>query len=195
MKFVFPFIFIVTIIFGFVRGTLSDVVNSILSESGSAIELGIILAGGMAFWGGIMKICEKSGLSEKISIIFFPILKWLFKGIDKGGKAFRLIVMNITSNLLGLGNAATPLGIEAMKELKKEENSGERLSENGAVFVMLNIAYVQLLPTTTAMIRLNKGSSNPFEIIPCVIFTSSVSSIVGILAVKLTGLYGKRSKK
>ena len=102
------------------------------------------------------------------------------------------ISMNLTANLLGLGNAATPLGVAAMRELKKEERAGDAATDNMALFVVLNTASLQLIPTTTAMLRAAAGAKSPFDIIFAVWCASIVSVIAGIAAVKLFSLGGKR---
>ena len=184
MKFLFPFIFIASIVFSVFSGRLEQVTNAVLGESLNAAELFITLAASMAFWGGIMKIAEKSGFTNIIARLFKPLAKLLFPNLSTKSKAFKAIVMNLTANLLGLGNAATPLGIEAVKELSKEERSHGYATKNIITFVVMNTASIQLLPVTIATLRLSSGSSSPFDIIPCVIITSLVSVCFGIFAVK-----------
>ncbi len=185
MKILFPFMMIISVIFSFVGNTVGNLTNSILGGSENAIKLFLTLAGSMAFWNGIMNIVLKSGMVDLFGKILSPFISLIFKNLDKSRKAYKLIVMNITANLLGLGNAATPSGIEAVKELSKEENTNGYASKNTARLIVLNTASIQLFPVTVGILRLKNGSENPFEILPCVLITSLISVIVGLLAVEI----------
>ena len=149
----------------------------------------------MAIWGGIMRIAEKSGITDKMSRLFRPVAKFLFKGINPSGKAFKAITMNITANMLGLGNAATPLGLEAMHELEQEEKTKDVASRNMIMFTVINTASIQLIPTTIATLRFEHGSKSPLEILPAVIISSIASLIVGISLVFLLDNRKKGVKK
>ena len=173
MKFIFAFSVIISNIFGFFTNKAQEVTKALMTQSQNAVELSITLMGAMAFWGGIMKIAEKSGFTDVVAKLFRPLAKRLFKGLNLEGKAFKAIVMNLTANLLGLGNAATPLGIQAVKEL-----------ENMVIFIVMNTASIQLLPITVATLRLAHGAKNPFDILPAVLISSFCSAAVGILMAK-----------
>lgn len=160
---------------------MDKVSSAALSSCGDAVKLTIYLAGSMALWGGLMKICSESGLSDKIKHLLKPIIKLLFKSTD--GKAEDAISMNITSNLLGLGNAATPLGITAAKEIVRQPESIQK--RNLATLVVLNTASIQLIPSTIAAMRLEHGSGSPFDITIPIIFCSLISVFMGILTVRL----------
>ena len=185
MKIVFPLIIIISVVWSFFQNSISDVTNSILSDSEKAINLFITLTGSMAFWSGIMNIVLKSGMVKLFGKILSPVTRIIFRGLDKSKKAYGLIIMNITANLLGLGNASTPLGIAAVKELAKEEKSGGYATKNIATLVVLNTASLQLFPVTVGTLRLKNGSQSPFDILPCVLITSLISLIVGLLAINL----------
>lgn len=185
LKWIFSILIISAFISGIISGKTADVSNAVLTESVSAIELGIYLLGAMCVWGGVMRIAEKSGVTDFLSGLFSPILKLIFKGINPKGKAFSAICMNITANLLGLGNAATPFGIEAMKELEKEEKCDGVASLNMILFTVMNTASLTLVPTTIASLRLKNGSENPLEILPAVMITSAVTLIVSLLTARL----------
>lgn len=142
-----------------------------------------------------MRVAEKAKLTDALSKLFKPFLKRLFKGLDMNGKAFHAICMNITANLLGLGNAATPLGLEAMRRLEQEEKPGDTTSRNMIIFIVLNTASITLIPTTAASIRLKHGSDAPMEIFPCVLITSVCALAAGLIsAMALDGLK-KRGRK
>lgn len=185
MNWVFAIMIIVAVIFGIATGNISDVSNSILDSGSSTIQLFLILLGSMAVWGGIMRIADKAGITGKIASIFKPVAKLLFRGLDVNGRAFKAITMNITANMLGLGNAATPLGLEAMKRLEEEEKTTETASRNMIMFIILNTASIQIIPTTVATIRLSYGSKNPMDILPAVLITTLCALFVGILMVFL----------
>jgi spore maturation protein A len=151
-----------------------------------------------------MRVAQKAGLTELLAAAFRPILSRLFRGIDAKGKAMQFIVLNLTANLLGLGNASTPFGIAAMKELEKEEAAGrdagepkstlhdpESASNNMVLFVVMNTASLQLIPTTVAALRLRNGSADPMEILPAVWIVSSITLITVIIVTKaLAAVWG-----
>ena len=131
-----------------------------------------------------MRIAGASDLTGKLSRLFRPVMTLLFRHLPVDSKAAKAIVMNLTANLLGLGNAATPLGISAMKELEKISPRKGIASNEMAMLVVLNTASLQLIPTTTAALRLSNGSTAPMEILPAVWLASSVSILAGILTAK-----------
>lgn len=180
MKWVFSILMLVSIGFGIAQGNIEAVSNAALSSGKETVSLVLILMGSMAVWGGVMKVAEKSGLTDKIAYLFRPIAKLLFKGLNPEGKAFKAITMNITANMLGLGNAATPLGIEAMKQLEKEEKTTDTASRNMIMFTVINTASITLIPSTIATLRLEAGSKTPLDILPCVLIVSVACLVVGI---------------
>ena len=180
MKWVFAILIIISVISAFFTGNADGVSNSILNEGANAIQLLLFMLGGMCVWGGLMRIAEKAGITEKLSILFKPLARVIFKGLDLNGKAFKAICMNITANLLGLGNAATPLGMEAMKRLEEEEKTSDKASNNMIVFTVINTASITLIPTTIASLRLKHGAANPLDIIWGVIVTSFISITVAL---------------
>lgn len=185
-------------IYGFFKGTLGDVTSAILSEPVNAINLVIYLAGGMAFWSGLMGVAEKAGICGFISRILKLPLKIIFKDVNPAGKAFKLMSMNISANMLGLGNAATPIGIEAMKALEEEtcKTEDNEISDSMVLFAVTNTASLTIIPTTMASFRLKYGSENPFDIMPAVIF-SSIFTLTIALLVSYFGniIHGMRRKE
>lgn len=188
MKYIFAFLIILSAAAALFTGRGEELTEAVLNEPVSAVELCVYLCGGMCFWGGLMRIAEKSGLTDKISGVFAVLLSGLFRGIDKKGRAFHAICMNITANLLGLGNAATPLGIEAMKALADEENAGDTATPSMIVFTVLNTASLTLIPSTALSLRLKYGSASPMEVIPAVWITSAAALAVSVtIAAALNG--------
>lgn len=131
-----------------------------------------------------MKIAQKSGLTQALGKALSPLTKRLFKGLDLQGEAMQAVCMNMIANFLGLGNAATPLGIKAICAMKKEENA-KSATNNMVTFVVLNTASFQLIPTTVALLRMNNGAAAPFDILPAVWIASAASVTVAVACSKL----------
>lgn len=197
MNYIFIFLILFSFIFGAINGTLDKVVNSMLTSSQRAVEVSISLIGIMAFWLGVVKIAQKSGLIEIISKLISPILRLIFNELPKNSPAFSNIALNITANALGLANAATPFGIKAMKELKKEQNINnpnskpDVASNSMCLFLSMNTAGFQLVPATVIAILVAAGAKNPTEIIiPTFIVTTS-AFIFAILVAKVFSKFCK----
>ena len=150
----------------------------------SATELSLALIGIMAFWGGFMEIAEQSGITEIFSKILSPIIKPIFPELKNDKSSRRAISMNITANLLGLGNAATPLGVEAMRRMNENNPDKSRATDSMATFVVINTASVQLVPVTTAVLRAKYGSEEPMAILPTVLASSLAALLVGLIVDK-----------
>lgn len=165
-------------------GNINDVSNACINSSSDAIYFAIELCGSMAFWGGIMKIMESSGLCGKLTRLLTRPLSLLFKKDKVSEKSLSFISANLTANLLGLSNAATPLGIKAVTALKKDNPDKNKISKSTARFVLMNTASIQLIPTTIAYIRLSCGSTQPMAVIIPIIITSVCSVTAGLLAVE-----------
>lgn len=195
MKWVFGALIIVSVVVGFINGGASEVSNAALSSCGDAVTLCITLCGVICLWSGIMRVAEKSGLVRAIAAAMSPLLKRLFRGISPSGKAMQYIVLNLTANMLGLGNASTPFGITAMRELEKEEKTDAVASDNMILFVVMNTASLQIIPTTVAALRLKNGSQSPMEILPCVWAVSLACVILAVSAAKiLSRIFPYRTK-
>lgn len=171
-------------LFILIRGS-ADFTMIFADGAESAISLILSLAGIMAVWGGIMEIAERSGITEVFAKVLQPVVLRLFPGIKSDGSSKRAVVMNITANVLGLGNAATPLGIEAMKRLKKAGGDSITATNEMVTFVVINTASVQIIPATTAVLRARFGSEQPMVIMPAVLLASVCSLAVGLIADRL----------
>lgn len=185
LNFIIVFMIASAVIYGFAVGGIEEVSNAVFRSGEEAVTLTLTLVGSMAIWGGIMRVAQASGLTDKISRLMMPILVRLFKGLDKNSRALQAIAMNITANLFGLGNAATPLGIEAMKRLEQEDKTDETASKNMILFAVLNTSSVELIPATVATLRLTYGSREPMVILPCVLLVSLMSVAVCITLVNI----------
>ena len=196
MKWVMTGLILVSVIFAAFTGRMSELSSAFLDECGNAVTLAITLVGIIALWSGVMRVAQSSGLTGKIAKAAEPILSRLFRGLKKSGAAMQYITLNITANILGLGNASTPFGIAAMREIEKEEHSPapETASDNMILLTVMNTASLQLIPTTAAALRLAHGSADPMEILPCV-WISSVSALTAaLLAVSAFRHAGKRHR-
>lgn len=186
---------IISVISAFITGRFDELSEAVLNEPVNAVELCIYLCGGMCFWGGIMRVAEKSGITEGLTKLFSVLLGGLFKGLDKNGRAFRAICMNITANMLGLGNAATPLGIEAMKAIAEEEKAESTATPSMVIFTVMNTASVTLIPSTALSMRMKYGSESPLEIVIPVWITSAAALTVSLTAAVLPYIGSRQIKK
>ena len=189
----FFFSVLLSVIFSIITGKTAEVSAAALEESSHAAELSLKLLGSLCFWSGISKVAEESGLVEKFRKFLKPALLLVFPSLKNEEKALGAISMNVAANLFGLGNAATPLGIIAMKELHKISEFSSVATKEMVCFVVMNTAALQFLPTTVAAIRLANGAENPMDILPAVWFVSACSLMLGIFAAKI--FYPKGEKK
>lgn len=176
------------IIVGILNGRVDAVTQAVVDSSKSAIELSIGLLGIMCLWTGLMGVAEKSGIIRMISRAVRPILKFLFPGIPKDHPASGAIVMNLVANFLGLGNAATPLGLKAMGELQKLNRNKDTATNEMSMFLVLNTACIQFIPATVIAVRAAAGSKNPTEIIGTIWVATICASIAGIITVKILSM-------
>lgn len=185
LNFVWGFMIIISVFCAALTGRMEEVSKAVLSGASSAVELLISMVGMMALWTGIMKIADAIGVTQFLSNIFSPIMKKLFPDYDIDSPAIKAICMNVTANILGLGNAATPMGIAAMKEMNKSNKNKYVANNSMIMFVVINTASLQLVPTMVSILRQKHGAMFPFDIMPSVWLTSFFSLIVGIIAAKL----------
>ena len=185
LNFIWCFIVIFSVICSIFTGKADDLSKAFTDSTADAMTLLITLAGIIGLWSGLMKIAERSGLNALLAKLFAPLLHRLFPRLDREGAAFEAITMNISANLLGLGNTATPLGLRAMKELHTL-HGGEEASDEMVLFVVMNTASLQLMPTTLAALRQSSGSAAPFEILVPV-WLSSAGALAVALTIAVTG--------
>lgn len=172
-----------------VTGNGEAISTTIVNSTESTVKLVISLVGIMCFWCGVMKVAEKSGLTEKIAKVMKPVLKLLFKDAAKDEKALGAIVMNLTANMMGLSNAATPFGIKAMEEMDRLNPEKGRASNDMALFLVMNAACIQLVPSTILSIRAACNSQNPGIIIVPAIISTFAATVVGIICCKVLQRY------
>lgn len=185
MNYIFYFLIVSSIIFGVINGKTQDVVNAILSGADLSVKIAFSLIGIMAFWLGIMRIAEKSGLVKIIAKLIKPITKWLFNDIPEESPAIGNVALSFSANALGLTNAATPIGLKVMEDLQKENKDKDSASNAMCTFLAMNTAGFQLIPATVIAILVAVGSKNPTEIILPTIIVTSIAFISAILVAKL----------
>lgn len=181
MNYIFFILIAVSIIAGIFNNTLDKVVNSMLGACNTAVEISLSLIGIMAFWLGIMRIAEKSGLVQVISKILYPLTRYLFKDVKKDSPAVGDITMSITANALGLTNAATPIGLKVMKELQEDNPEKDRATDAMCMFLGMNTAGFQIIPATVIAILVGFGAKNPTEIIIPTLIVTTLSFITAIV--------------
>ena len=168
---------------GLATGRGPEVASAAVEGASAAVQLALSIAGMLCLWTGVMEVMRQSGLADKLSRLLAPILRRLFPQAAKDRDTMDSISANVSANLLGLGSAATPLGLEAARRLAR--SSPGVASDSLCMLVVCNTASIQLIPTTVASVRAAEGCSTPFDILPAVWLASALSVGVGILACKL----------
>ena len=181
MNYIFFALIAISIIIGIYNDTLNDVVNAMFSACNTAVKISFSLIGIMAFWLGIMRIAEKSGLVQILSKLLNPIAKILFKGVKKDSPVIGNITMSITANALGLTNAATPIGLKVMKELQDDNKNKDTATDSMCMFLGMNTAGFQIIPATVIAVLVGVGAKNPSEIILPTLLVTTLSFLVAIV--------------
>ena len=190
INYIFGFFFIIGITYSFIKNiNISEVM---LVASNTSIELIFSIIPVVCLWMGIMNIARKSGLMDKMARFLTPGLKIIFPEIPKDSPCFSYIGTNIIMNMLGLGNAATPFGLKAIKEMQELNKEKDRATRSMITFLVLNTASVTIMPTTIISLRMMYGSLNPEKIIPYIIITSSLSCLVGLILDRIFYMVMKR---
>ena len=187
MNYIFFFLLGISIVAGIFNGKLGDITAAMFESCDVAVKVAFSLIGIMAFWLGIMRIAEKSGLVRWISKLIYPIAKILFDDVKKDSPVLGDITMSISANALGLTNAATPIGLKVMKELQEENDCKDTATDSMCMFLGMNTAGFQLIPATVIAILAGMGCSNPAKIIiPTLIVTTLafMTAIVTALVLK-----------
>lgn len=182
---IWPFFIIISFIFSIITNNIENFNNSIFNSCNEAVNLSIVLLGTMCLWNGLMKIVKETSLITKLSNFLYPLIHFLFPNLRKEDREYKEISINIIANLLGIGNAATPSGLQAMKTMQEKNNNKEVLTDNMAMFIILNTASIQLIPTTVIAIRMSLNSENPTKIIFPIWIVTILADIAGIIASKI----------
>ena len=175
-------------------GNLEQLNNSIFGSTADAVNLCISLLGTICLWNGIMQVASKTTILQKLTRFLKPVIRFLFPEIQGNSIVYQEIAMNMVANILGLGNAATPLGLKAMKSMQKENPQKDTLTNSMATFIILNTASIQIIPTTVIAIRSSLGSENPTSIVFPVWIATVCAAVAGITATKLFIKFSKKGK-
>lgn len=194
MSYLWGSMILIGIVYGMCTGNITEVTQAVIKSSEEAVSLCLGMAGITAFWNGLMKIAEESGMVAGLTRRIHPLLRFLFPRLNLKGMAMKYIAVNMIANFLGLGMAATPAGLRAMEELRKEEEGRRRMgmpaqeedtaSNEMCNFLIVNISSLQLIPVTMIAYRSQYGSVNPTSIVAPAILATTVSTLTGIVYCK-----------
>lgn len=175
----------VSVVCALVTGRTAQTAAAALDGAAAAVELCLSIGGMLCLWSGVLEVMKRCGLAEKLTRLLRPVLKRLYPSFSNDREVMDSIAANVSANLLGLGNAATPPGLEAARAIERQ--GGRKAQDALCMLVVCNTASIQLIPTTVAAVRAAAGSVAPFDILPAVWLASLLSVLVGVGAVKLLG--------
>ncbi|MEH7111759.1 nucleoside recognition domain-containing protein [Neobacillus niacini] len=193
VNYIWVFMTIIGFVFAMINGTLAEVNKAIFDGAKEAVTLCIGLISILVFWLGMMRIAEESGLLDKLSKLFRPLVKRLFPDVPSNHPAMGYILSNMIANMFGLGNAATPLGIKAMEELKHLNGGKNSASRSMVTFLAINTASITIIPTTVIAIRMNYNSASPTEIVVPTLIATIISMLGAVMIDRY--FYKRRSRK
>ncbi|MBH5318002.1 nucleoside recognition protein [Paenibacillus sp. GSMTC-2017] len=191
VNWIWLFFIVVSVVVAAITGKMDTVTQAAFEGAKSGVTVSFGLISIMVFWLGMMRIAEDAGLLKKLARMLRPIVRWLFPDIPKDHPAIGYIMSNLSANLFGLGNAATPMGIKAMQELQKLNPNKDTATPAMCTLLALNTSSITIIPTTLIAIRMNYGSANPAEIIGTTIAATIVATAAAIAADRW---YRNRSK-
>lgn len=185
------FIIIISVIYGVATGNIENVTKAFSTSGEDTVKICISLLGTMCFWMGMMEIITKSKLIDKVNGLFKPIINILFKDLKHNKEVINAIILNLSANFLGLGNAATPFGIEAMHQMNKVNDKKDTLNDDMIMFLILNTTCFQLLPTSIFAYRMSYGSTNVGIVFIPILLSTLFTTISGIVIAKIFKRYNK----
>lgn len=185
LNIIWPVFILISFVYAILTGNVKQINQSIFDSAASAVELTITFFGTLCMWNGIMKIAQETTFMQKLTNLLKPLIDFLFPDCINNEKVKQEISMNMVANILGLGNAATPLGLKAMKTLQKDNENKNTISNSMAMFIVINTASLQLIPTTVIAIRSSLNSVNPSQIIFPVWVATIAAALAAITAAKL----------
>ena len=185
LNILWPIFIILSFIYALISGNVSQVNEGIFNSLTDAVELSLTFLGTICLWNGIMAIAKKTSLIKNMTGILKPFINFLFPDLKNNENAKQEISMNMIANILGLGNAATPLGMKAMKTMQKENKQKDTLTNSMMMFIVINTASIQLIPTNVIAIRMSLNSQNPTMIILPVWIATIIAAVVGIVFTKI----------
>lgn len=183
MKILFPVLIFLSLFFGLLTGKLDAVASAALNSAAGAVRLAFNLMGALCLWSGMMEIADRAGFTKLLARLIAPLLRLIF-GHPLPADTAEAAAANISANLLGLGNAATPLGLAAMEKFCRDAPPTDEATDDMILFTVMNTSSLQLIPTTVAALRLAAGSAAPMEILPAVWLVSILSLAAALFAAK-----------
>ncbi|MFJ5757859.1 nucleoside recognition domain-containing protein [Neobacillus sp. NPDC093182] len=193
VNYIWVFMTLVGFVFAMINGTMAEVNKAIFDGAKEAVTLCIGLISILVFWLGMMRIAQESGLLELLSKLFRPLVRRLFPDVPTNHPAMGYILSNMIANMFGLGNAATPLGIKAMEELKQLNGGKNSASRSMVTFLAINTASITIIPTTVIAIRMNYNSASPTEIVVPTLIATIISMLGAVMIDRY--FYNRRSRK
>lgn len=191
LNYLWAFMIIIGVIFGVFNGKIGAVSNAALDSSKEAVMLCITMLGIMSLWTGLMQVAKAAGIIDALTKKLHPLLHFLYPSVPKDHIANEYIASNMIANILGLGWAATPMGLKAMEELSKLNNHSERASVDMCTFLIVNISSLELIPINIIAYRSQYGSVKPTSILFAAIIATFFSTLAGIVFAKIMGRKGK----
>ena len=185
LNIIWPIFIIISIIYALISGNIENSSNGIFDSMNSAVNLTITFFGTICLWNGIMQIANKTSIIDRLTNLLKPAMNFLFPELKQEKEIQKEISLNVIANILGLGNAATPLGLKAMKSMQKKNPKKDTLTNSMITFIVLNTASLQIIPTTVIAIRSSMNSKNPTSIVFPVWIATICAAIAGITATKL----------
>ena len=179
---IWPFFIIISFFYSIYSGNIFDINNAVFDSAEQTVDLCLTMFGTLCLWNGIMKIAVKTSLIDKLNHLLKPLISFIFPEIKNDEKINKEISMNMVANILGLGNAATPLGLKAMDSMQKINKDKSKLSNSMAMFILVNTASLQIIPTTVISIRSSLNSENPTKIIFAV-WVATISAFITAITV------------
>ena len=182
---IWPFFIIISFAFAIYSGNISNINSAIFSSAEQTVELCLTLLGTLCLWNGIMSIALKTSLIKKLTKFLKPLISFLFPDLKNDKKISEQVSMNIVANILGLGNASTPIGLNAISSMQEKNDDKTTLNNSMAMFILINTASLQIIPTTVIAIRSSLGSNNPSKIILAVWVATIAALLTAITAGKI----------
>lgn len=194
MNYLWGGMILVGVVYAAMTGNLGAVTDQALASAKEAVSLCLTMTGAMTFWVGLMKIAEKGGMVNRAASAMGPILRFLFPSVPENSTAGRYMATNMVSNFLGLGWAATPAGISAMKELKRLQKMSNQATDAMCDFLIINISSLQLIPVNIIAYRSQYGAVSPAAIVGPAIIATSISTLAAVIFIKLRQAFGRVEK-
>lgn len=192
MNYIWIFIILFSFVCAIFNGNMSQLSSSVFSGCADAVSLCLKLLGVLCLWCGLMNVAEKSGLCKVVAKLLNPVLKLLFPENRNNPEVLDAIAMNVTANLFGLGNAATPLGLNAVKKMQNLSHDKQIVTSDMMTFVVINTAALKIIPSTVVALRESAGAQNPMDIIFCVWISSALALVAAVSAIKITGRFRRK---